>query len=226
MGERLSFPIISWCITGTDAAILVDTGASPPDKTSEIHFPYTQTSDQTLTAHLKRLGLNPIDIDVVIYTHLHWDHCHNSHLFPRAKFYVQREELRYAAAPAPIHAYGYDSANVGLVPPFATISFDIVQGDKEIVPGISLILTPGHTPGSQGVLVESSAGAVFVAGDTLPLFENRLGTPRHPFPLPNGVYTDIEAYYRTFARLADIENEARIILPGHDPAVFDRDRYP
>jgi glyoxylase-like metal-dependent hydrolase (beta-lactamase superfamily II) len=115
---------------------------------------------------------------------------------------------------------------VGLVPPFATISFDIVQGDKEIVPGISLILTPGHTPGSQGVLVESSAGAVFVAGDTLPLFENRLGTPRHPFPLPNGVYTDIEAYYRTFARLADIENEARIILPGHDPAVFDRDRYP
>lgn len=226
MGEKVTLPIVAYYIGGAEATILVDTGTSPPHETAPVHLPYSQQSDETLHANVKKLGLEPDDIEIVINTHLHWDHCHGNKIFPHAKFYVQREELRYAAAPPPLHAFGYDSQNVGLKPPFANVPFEFLQGDREIVPGVSVVLTPGHTPGSQGVLVECKGGPVFIAGDTLPLSENWGGTKEHPYPRPNGVYTDLENYYRTFDRIAEIAREANYILPGHDPSVFMKQRYP
>ena len=153
-------------------------------------------------------------------------HCYNNYLFRRAKFYVQREELRYAAAPLPVHAFGYDSQNIGMKPPFCNVPYEFVQGDMEIVPGVSVVYTPGHTPGSQGVLVKSTNGKVFLAGDTIPLFENWDGTPDYPYPRPSGVYTNLEDYYKTFIKIANIAKEVDIILPGHDSLVFEKEKYP
>ena len=64
---------------------------------------------------LRQRGLEPGDIDVVINTHLHWDHCSNNALFPKATFYVQRDELGYACAPLPVHRQAYEK-NPGLSP--------------------------------------------------------------------------------------------------------------
>lgn len=219
-GHKISLPIIAFFIGGADKKILVDTGTSAPEKTMPFHQPYSRTSEETLEFHLERLGLQPEDIDIVVNTHLHWDHCYNNSLFSKARFYVQREELRYAAAPLPIHVTGYESQNFGLRPPFINCRYEVVEGDLEIVPGVSLIYTPGHTPGSQGVLVKNDNGNIFIAGDTIPLYENWDGPPGFNVKLPNTVHVDLEAYYRTFSKIEKIVQGSCTILPGHDELVF------
>src|SRR3972149_878825 len=68
--------------------------------------------EQRPLAALARLGIRPEDIDIVINTHLHWDHCYNNHLFPRATIYAQRAELQYAIAPLPLHTWALAGDNV------------------------------------------------------------------------------------------------------------------
>lgn len=226
MGVTVSLPIIAWFIGGAEQKILVDTGVKTPEQTADFHHPMRQTEEQKLHTALEMIGLHPDDIDIVINTHLHWDHCSNNHLFQRARFFVQREELRYAASPLPIHTKGYDLQNNGMGPPLNNCRLEVVDGDVEIAPGVTLIYTPGHTPGSQGVLVGSTKGKVFLAGDTIPLFENWKGPTGDPNPLPNGVHVDLEVYYRTFAKIQQLVKNVDVILPGHDPLVFNRLRYP
>ncbi|MCL4439258.1 MAG: N-acyl homoserine lactonase family protein, partial [Firmicutes bacterium] len=197
-GQKISLPIIAYFIGGAEKKILIDTGTTAPEKTAPFHRPISQTPEETLTFNLNRLGLQPDDIDIVVNTHLHWDHCYNNRLFNKARFYVQREELRYAVAPLPIHVLGYESQNIGMRPPFIDCKYEVIEGDVEIVPGVSLIYTPGHTPGTQGVLVKTDNGKIFIAGDTIPLFENWEGPPGFNVRLPNTVHVDLEAYYRTF----------------------------
>lgn len=226
MGQKVPFSVIAFYIGGAEKKILVDTGISAPENTLPIHQPATQTPEETLDFHLNRLGLKPEDIDIVVNTHLHWDHCYNNRLFSKARFYVQREELRYAVAPLPIHSFGYQSQNIGLKPPFIDCRYEVVEGDMDLVPGVSLVFTPGHTPGSQGVLVRAAGGDVFIAGDTIPLYENWDGPPGFNIHLPNTVHVDLEDYYRTFAKIEKITKDGCIILPGHDPLVFNKEIYP
>ncbi len=98
---------------------------------------------------LFHLGLKPGDVDIVINTHLHWDHCSNNHLFPQATFFVQRKELQYAAAPLPAHSKYYEAYEPGVIPPFVGTHFEIIEADKEILKDVSVMLSPGHTPGFQ-----------------------------------------------------------------------------
>ena len=225
-GQRISMPITAFYIGGAKKKILVDTGGSAPEKTMPFHMPYSQKPEETLAFHLDQLGLHPDEIDIVINTHLHWDHCYNNSLFSKAKFYVQREELRYAAAPLPIHVIGYESQNIGMKPPFINCKYEVIEGDMELVPGVSLIFTPGHSPGSQGVLVQTQNGKVFIAGDTIPLYENWTGPSGFNLKLPHTVHVDLEAYYRTFARIEKIAAAGNCsIIPGHDELVFKNKIY-
>ena len=68
IGEKVTFPIVAWYIGGAEAAILVDTGPSPPNETAPVHLPYSQKADETLHANLKKLGLETDDIEIVINT--------------------------------------------------------------------------------------------------------------------------------------------------------------
>lgn len=220
IGEKMEFPLISWYIRGGDKNILIDTGGNTPEKAAPFHQPVLQKPEETLTAALSSIGLTPEDIDIVVNTHLHWDHCYNNNLFKKATFYVQREELRYAIAPLSLHARGYEPPSLGMIPPYIGTRFTIINGDLEIAPGVTLVLTPGHTPGSMGVLVESTAGKVFIAGDTVPLFENWTENLK----LPSVVHVDLEEYERTFQKITRLKPD--VILPGHDPLVFNKIQYP
>jgi glyoxylase-like metal-dependent hydrolase (beta-lactamase superfamily II) len=157
-------------------------------------------------------------------SHLHWDHAFNNHIFPNAEFFVQRKELQYAIAPLPVHMRGYESIAIGMKPNYIiNTKYTIIDGDREIIPGVSVILTPGHTPGSMAVIVGTNKGKWAIAGDTVPLYENWNNPDKHIPHLPGGVFINLMDLCQSIDR---IEKEADFVLPSHDIGVFKQEAYP
>jgi N-acyl homoserine lactone hydrolase len=153
VGKPISIGVYVWLIEGASKNVLVDAGCSA-DFLSSIGFPAKQISTQE--KELAKVGLTVDDIDLVILTHLHVDHAKDADKFKNATFVVQKSELEFAAKPHPIQA-GW----------FAQVPADrlwIVDGDEEILDGIRVLHTPGHTPGTQSVLIETGQGRVCLSG--------------------------------------------------------------
>ncbi len=223
-GVKLDAPCLSWVLLGGEKRVLVDTGPCNPDWASRYHRPLKKAPSQEIDNALGKIGLSPQQIDLVIFTHLHWDHSFNLEYFSRATFLVQREELRYAIAPLPSDKKPYEVGISGVEPPWMKVFGQIIplDEDQEILPGIRVIHLPGHTPGSQGVVVETYEGPWIIAGDTVPLYENWEGdeTLEH---IPSGVYQNL---YNSFSSLKKLEPFGTKILPGHDEKVLEHTRYP
>lgn len=210
-GVKTESPMICWYLTDGKRKVMVDTGGDPPDGVK--HMPYTQTEDQLLDRALARKGVDPKDIDTVILTHLHWDHANNNHLFPNAKFYVQKKELQYCVAPVTGHEKIYD------LPIIFQTKYEIVDGDAEILDGISVTLTPGHTDGSQTVLVQTEKGLHGLVGDLFNLYICWESNPR----IINGLHTSVQTCYDSYAKLEKLN---AFLLPGHDFKVLEKECYP
>ena len=78
---------------GEGALVVVDTGPGEPETWKKLHHIYDRTPGKEPLNALKRIGIFSEDVDVVIYTHLHWDHCRANHLFPKAVVKVQSREI-------------------------------------------------------------------------------------------------------------------------------------
>lgn len=135
--------------------IIVDTGAPPT--TFKAHG-FNAKGVATTEQRLAELGLKPSDIDMVILTHLHFDHCENLKLFKKAKVVVQKSELEgYINAPV--------SQAVFYTPEFwQGADFMVVDGDVELFPGLWVLYTPGHSVGGQSVLVDTKGGRHIILG--------------------------------------------------------------
>ena len=217
-GVSVDVPVVAWLIRSSDRVWLVDTGAPPPAFTQKHFCPMTQAPEETLGARLDAAGIDPEAVDTVVLTHLHFDHVGGNHLFPHAQFVVQRSELEYARAPLPVHCRGYQHPSAGFRDAaWSDVDWLVVDGDVELAPGLRVILTPGHTPGLQALVVDGASGRLVIASDTVPLYENWLGRPPVEPHIPSGVHVDLSAYYESFGRL---EAEGGTLLPGHDPALF------
>lgn len=143
-------PVYVHVIDHPDGRVLVDTGFT------ELH-----PAAADLQPSLRREGLQLLDpsrIDLVVLTHLHFDHCGGTHRFPGTPVYVQRKELDDART---LDGYTIrewvDPPGVRYVP---------VDGEHELLPGVRLLPTPGHTRGSQVVVVQTGPRPTVVAGDT------------------------------------------------------------
>src|ERR1700744_6112899 len=144
-GNRGETPVHGFVITHPGGAVLVDTGVGGPDDLlSDWRVVNVSAADA-----LAGLGMSPADITLVINTHLHFDHCGQNAVFRHAPFYVQRAELDRARREEPELSGWFD---------FAGARFELLDGDAEIVPGLSVITTPGHTAGHQSVLVDAGDG--------------------------------------------------------------------
>jgi glyoxylase-like metal-dependent hydrolase (beta-lactamase superfamily II) len=222
-GEKIRAPILGWLIQSGAEAILVDTGPSSSELAEGWHTRIRRTAEQAPGAAVRAAGLDPNHLKLVILTHLHWDHCYNLDAFPAARFLVQAEEVRTAVDPVPSQRFTYELGIPGRRPPWMTAfdRLDVVRGEIEVAPGVTTVMLPGHTPGLQGVLINTAAGRHLIASDGLPLLEN-LGT-KESGPIALGIHTDVATCFQSFERMRAV---ADVILPSHDMNVLQHAVYP
>lgn len=156
-GRRIWLPIWSFLVQNERLNILIDTGlddfVTPPKFENETGL----ATPLLMKEALKRKGLVPEAINIVINTHLHDDHCGNNLLFSKADYYIQQNELNACRFPHPLD-YRYESDFI------KDLHIKSLNGDAEVLPGIDLFLTPGHTPGCQTVKIDTAAGPVIIPG--------------------------------------------------------------
>jgi len=147
--------------------ILIDTGIGElPEKYKKFHT-MKRKPDEGLRAQLQRYGLKPENIDVIINTHLHFDHCGNNKYFTNAKFYVQADELRYAYVPDRFQKASYIRASFDV-----DVDYMPIQGSRKITENVSILPTPGHSIGHQSVVIRKDGKNYVYCGDAAPLREN------------------------------------------------------
>lgn len=224
-GEKTFIPAIAWYIGGGKEKIMVDTGMCGTARADRYHHAGSyQEEDQSIERALKKMGVGPEEIDKVIFTHLHWDHCHNLRFFNNAKFYAHIDEVRFAFTPLPPYYRSYESLHLGITPPFSETPFHLTKGEEEIADGIFVFPTPGHSPGHQSVAVKTKDGCYVIAGDAVMSWENWKGDPANHLPfIMNGRYFDLQRSWESFIK---IREKAQFVLPGHEMKVFDRKEYP
>jgi N-acyl homoserine lactone hydrolase len=161
VAEGELMPVLAYVVDHPDGRVLVDTGLT------QLH-PLVADMDPRLH-WFRRDDFDAATIDLVVNTHLHFDHCGGNHRFAGRPIYVQRRELDDA------HTQGeytirewVDASGVRYVP---------VDGELELLPGVRLVPAPGHTPGSQVVVVETGERPIVIAGDTAVWFRD-LDEPR------------------------------------------------
>ncbi len=218
-------PIIGWLVIGNGKHILVDTGCGDEAWSIEKHGFVTHIPpEMELLNAIRGAGVAPEDIDFIVNTHLHHDHCSNNDKLPGKKIYVQKDEIAYAINPDPCQWAFYETAHLGMTPPWIAVMnrFEIVDGDVELFDGLSLIKFSGHTPGSQGVLVNTTGGKYLIAGDVISCYENWTG--KGPYKhIPVGIHCTVADCYRDFEKIERLDCQ---VLPGHDRRVFDHPFYP
>jgi len=154
-----------------DKTVLIETGIGNklPEKMAQLYGQPAQLLD-----NLNAAGVSPDDIDIVINTHLHFDHCGWNTIrqgdkvvatFPKAKYYVQEGEWRHAHENQR-DAVSYMTANYD--PLVESGQMQLLHGDTEIVPGISVQVFPGHTRDMQAVIIESGGQTACYISDLIP----------------------------------------------------------
>jgi N-acyl homoserine lactone hydrolase len=213
--EAIELPVSSALLRHRQANVLFDTGCHPsvPENPAarwgglaKLMVPIMQPGDHVLTG-LAELGLGPDDIDVVVNSHLHPDHCGCNAFFRKATFLVHADELAAARAPGSETA-GYLAADWDHpMPTDAVTGQRDVFGDGRIV----LVPLPGHTPGSIAALARlDRSGSFLLAGDTVSLRET-LDTgiiPRNTW--------NAEALAKSLDEVRRIERAGATILCSHD----------
>ena len=207
-----------WYIKADGQNVLIDTGISSPDIQKYLWgraYEEINTFEQALSS----AGITPQDVDIIIQTHLHFDHCGNTRKCKNAKVIVQEEELKFAYSP---HVLFYGSYNLSFL---KDLNFSTVSGDTEILPGIKVILVPGHSPGTQAVSIETEKGKAIISG-FCSIMENfcppEAMRQRWPVMAPGVSVNSLQA----FDSALKVKSLADIIVPLHDMELAERKEIP
>lgn len=217
LGQSVCVTGYIWYIEGEKEKIVVDSGG---DTEHLARIGITAHNLQSLEDGLNKAGITAQDVDLIIQTHLHFDHTAFASKFPNARVIVQKRELDFARNPHPVLAGLYDPKL------FNHLKLEVVDGDFKISDDINILFTPGHSPGCQSVSIKTDKGTAVIAGPCS-ILENY-----NPPPLPDGtklpaiapaIHSDPFQAYDSLLRIKEL---ADIILPVHDPSFLTRSIIP
>ena len=198
--------------------ILVETGGG--DKwNAKQNAIYLFEESGRLPQRLAALGVKPEEIDIVINTHLHFDHCGwNTRLvngvavptFPNARYVVQCKEFEHACAPTERDRASYFPDN--FMPMQKSGQWDFLDGDSQIMPGIEVIVVPGHIKDMQCVKISGGGQTIFFVADLVPTAAHL----SYPWIMGYDLYpmTTLESKHKW---LPIVAKENWTIVFGHDP---------
>ena len=207
-----------WCIKGAEETIIVDAGVSPELARAKDLNGYVNP-----TQLLAKIDVKAAEVQHVILTHIHWDHTSGVSLFPKAVFYVQKEEYNFwiknpVANRPPFQYVSDETAKAHLASLEGTNRLVLLDGDQKLFPGIECLLAPGHTPALQAVAIDTEKGTAILGSDCAHVFRN------YQADWPSSLIVDMVAWMKTYAKLRSKAASLDLLFPGHDPLMTEN--YP
>jgi glyoxylase-like metal-dependent hydrolase (beta-lactamase superfamily II) len=216
--RKLDIPVMVWLLKGSNGRqILVDAGFYRQKFLDQ----WKPRDFRTPAAAVESAGVKPEAVTDIIISHAHWDHVDGADLFPKATIWIQRDEYRYYTG----EAWQTRGGHGGVFPEDMEALLKIntegrlrfVEGDdQEILSGIRCYTGGKHTYASQYVSVRADAGTIVFASDNIYLYEN---LEKH---VPIAQTLDAASNLKAQDRIRTIASDPRLIVPGHEPLVFEK----
>ena len=204
-----------WAAVSPEHTVVVDTGF-----TAEVAARRGRKHLRCPVEGLKTLGIDCAQVPYVILTHLHYDHVGNLERFPAATFVIQDEEMAFWTGRYASRAHFRALVEVKDVVYLVRENFEgrvcFVDGNDEIVPGITVHRAGGHSAGLQVVRVKTGRGNVVLASDATHFYAN-IEEDR-----PYRLITDLAQMYGAFDLVHSLADSPAHVVPGHDPLVTER----
>jgi glyoxylase-like metal-dependent hydrolase (beta-lactamase superfamily II) len=216
--RKLDIPVMVWLLKGSNGrTVLIDSGFYRQKLLDQ----WKPQNFRTPAAAVEAAGVSPDAITDIVISHAHWDHVDGADLFPNAAVWIQREEYRYYTGEA-WHARnthgGVDAEDMLALLKINTQGrLRFVEGDdQEIIPGIRCYIGGRHTRESQFCSVKLASGTAVFTSDNVYLYEN---FDKH---VPIAQTLDAASNLKAQDRAKSLASDPRLLVPGHDPAVFER----
>lgn len=214
--RKIDGSMMVWVIKGEGRVILVDAGFYRQE--------FLDSWKKNVADYIKptvavaKLGIKPEQVTDIIISHMHWDHADGADLFPKARVWVQRAEYEHYRVPANLPRTGVFQSDVDMFARIAAAGrLELVDGDAQMIAkGVTVYIGGRHTKESQYVSVPVKSGLAVLASDNLYLYEN---LERHR---PIAATWDTVSNLAAQSRMVALAGGARLVVPGHDPAVFKR----
>jgi len=217
-GRKIDIPVMVWLLKGSNGRqVLVDSGFYRQRFLDQ----WAPRDFRTPAAAVEAAGVKADAITDIIISHAHWDHVDGADLFPKATVWIQREEYRYYTGDAwfarNTHGGVFPEDMEALLKINTDGRLKFVEGDdQEIIPGIRCYIGGKHTRESQYVTVQTAGGTVVFASDNVYLYEN---LDKH---VPIAQTLDADSNLKAQDRIRTLASNPKLIVPGHEPAVFER----
>lgn len=214
--RRIDAPVMVWALRDpTGRTILFDTGFHRQKFIDQ----WKPANFVTPDVALRRAGIDPATVADVVLSHIHWDHADGIDLFPSARVWLQRDEFAFYVGPrgealkpaidSGVAAKLHRAMQAGHV--------QLIDGSGvEIFPGVRAFTGGKHTYASQWLSVATADGPIVLASDNAYLYEN---FERH---IPIAQTLDAQSNLRAQQAMLELAGSLNRIVPGHDPAVFER----
>jgi len=213
--EPITLDFYVWLILGGPHPVLVDTGCREDDAAQRGLRDFVSPATM-----VERLGVKADAIPIALVSHLHWDHWAGHTLFPRAEFWVQKEEVAFWTGQVARYDVYKMLANAPSLGSLVTLNYGnrmrLVEGAQEVFPGLRVHWVGGHTAGLQIVTVETARGRVVLTSDASHFYRN---VERYQ---PVQIITSLPQMLAAFDTIHALAGADKLIVAGHDPEVAAR----